>query len=483
MSTKKQFYIPMIIHCVFFAMFTVAWIVMVRMCTYGGVWFRIPIVALCFILTIYYISWAIAWKAGRKRLFPNRIILIIYAVLLFLIGGVSAGLSIHSLVDVKGVFRTTLGRMGINQRIILEETNLYTEKFSGLLHGIREKVDLSEKLYVKGQLELDYNADGTLTLLKGTVYGKDENENTVVYDISYDVSISNEMSINRKMDSNVSFSDNEKLDPFIRTFNAMLLHMDESVYEASRLHISYGGRKYVPANAENLYLINDQGVSEEADIDQIPEYGDLVTCYIYKEGMLRERREYLLADDSSSSSSGNDINQDSIEPRVTTEQDGYSVAEECTVDEKIGYRLVTVDAALGTYYYSLYKTTDGGKTYKEINKNPFQGKGGVSHGITFIDNQLGFLCLTNASGENGTLYRTEDGGVTFKEIMIQSDEADASCDLPEMPEQEKEYLQIRVSQGADGDYKGGVTALFISKDRGITWTYIGEIKQENNEIG
>lgn len=45
-----------------------------------------------------------------------------------------------------------------------------------------------------------------------------------------------------------------------------------------------------------------------------------------------------------------------------------------------------------------------------------------------------------------------------------------------MPIKEGENLNILVGQGSDGDYNGGIKALYKSKDQGKTWEYVKEAK-------
>ena len=50
-------------------------------------------------------------------------------------------------------------------------------------------------------------------------------------------------------------------------------------------------------------------------------------------------------------------------------------------DANAGYRLVVTDAALGSRFYGLEKSTDAGKQWTSINADPFAGNSGVVEGI------------------------------------------------------------------------------------------------------
>jgi len=86
------------------------------------------------------------------------------------------------------------------------------------------------------------------------------------------------------------------------------------------------------------------------------------------------------------------------------------------LDDNIGYSLKIVNAALGTYYYSLNKTTDGGNTWEILNNDPFLGNGGVAGGITFSDELHGDIVMAHAGKESIEYYETEDGGNSFVQI-------------------------------------------------------------------
>src|SRR5699024_11124376 len=88
------------------------------------------------------------------------------------------------------------------------------------------------------------------------------------------------------------------------------------------------------------------------------------------------------------------------------------------LNENLGYQPGVVDAALGSRFYSLFLTNDGGKTWDTLNPDPFLSNLGVSSGITFINESLGFIGLSHSGGSYGELYRTEDGGVSFELVSI-----------------------------------------------------------------
>lgn len=190
-----------------------------------------------------------------------------------------------------------------------------------------------------------------------------------------------------------------------------------------------------------------------------------------------------------------ETNTEKTGTEVTEELTSYllSIEPACTTTNINGleYRLVETDRACGSSYYSLVATNDNGKTAALVNPDPFLGSGGGAMWISFIDEKIGFSCLSYSGGTYGSLYRTQDGGESFHQIEYPS----AKAKLPDgtlynpfvMPEQiwkENEKLVMIVGQGPDGDYKGGNEKCFgryESKDDGITWSYVGETENKNNQ--
>lgn len=153
--------------------------------------------------------------------------------------------------------------------------------------------------------------------------------------------------------------------------------------------------------------------------------------------------------------------------------------------DKVGYKLVVTDAASGSRFYILKGTSDGGATWTVINEDPFGGNIGVAEGITFLNEKLGFLCLSHSGESYGELYRTEDGGLSYKKVDFESikvtlkdGESYEPFAMPEMPYKENESLKVLIGQGVNGDYNGGSKALYESKNEGKTWTYVKEMTRE-----
>lgn len=152
------------------------------------------------------------------------------------------------------------------------------------------------------------------------------------------------------------------------------------------------------------------------------------------------------------------------------------------LDDNAGWRLVVADAAAGSRFYQLEQTENGGDSWNLIHEDPFGGELGVTEGLLFFDENVGFAGLTGASQSSSRLYRTKDGGVTFDEVQLPME---AVAELPEtaeeygltaadydylnMPEKEGDTLTIQAVSEA-GETEG---LVFQSRDSGETWIWEG----------
>ena len=145
--------------------------------------------------------------------------------------------------------------------------------------------------------------------------------------------------------------------------------------------------------------------------------------------------------------------------------------------------MVVLDAALGSRFYGLIKSYDGGKTWYQVGKDPFHSQTGMDIDFTFFDEDFGFAALAHNGGDSADLYVTEDGGFSYslvkmeeKLVTLDGDYTYAPYDYPKMPYLENGTLYVLCGQGADGDYDGGdawTLARYRSEDHGKSFLFDG----------
>lgn len=164
--------------------------------------------------------------------------------------------------------------------------------------------------------------------------------------------------------------------------------------------------------------------------------------------------------------------------------DGEYYEKECLVgDGTVRYRMICVDAALGSRAYSLLISTDSGETWQVQELDPFDGQWGMGIDFTFLTEDFGFAALMHNGGYEADLYVTEDGGHSYHLCVFQGFSVELEdgyyyqpYDYPEMPYEEEGRIYVLCGQGADGDYAGGDAAgmaLYVSEDHGYTFLYQG----------
>ena len=161
--------------------------------------------------------------------------------------------------------------------------------------------------------------------------------------------------------------------------------------------------------------------------------------------------------------------------------DGSYEVEETLRGTKIRYRMIVMDAALGSRLYGLLKSTDDGETWREVSLDPFDSQSGGSIAFTFLTEDFGFATLSHNGGDSAILYVTEDGGKHYTESTIEEQYVTlpdgtmyVPYDFPRMPYMEEGKLYVLCGQGADGDYAGGDSAAlarFKSEDNGHSFLF------------
>ena len=146
-------------------------------------------------------------------------------------------------------------------------------------------------------------------------------------------------------------------------------------------------------------------------------------------------------------------------------------------NEKVGYVIATGDRTMSQESQIIYKTTNGGESWKEVGYGPstwLLQSGG------FVDENIGFMSYPKVEGAETNFYRTEDGGKTFEPIKLPV----TPFIQPETPYLENGQLFLLVGQGQQGDFKGGtIMAKYKSEDMGKTWSFVEFYEPPSKEIG
>ncbi|MFL0247659.1 WD40/YVTN/BNR-like repeat-containing protein [Candidatus Clostridium stratigraminis] len=385
----------------------------------------------------------------------------------------------HSSINYNGKLSWYLHDLKDKRTVKLVHSHIYESGVEGIFTDINKKVKMPEKLYISSNFTLNFDSEGAITSFDTFLYGKNDKGELKSYLISYNSSKSKNITIYLNGNVNANYNNDKLLEPFIKTMKVIKLKEAVSKWPNEKYGILYSGKRSFGYNTTGIVYIDSKGNVTPAVNAYSEIIGYTVSVYVPgKENVITPIR-YNLTDVVNNSkgvepsqSNGNNPNQ------------YKNNVDEFYLTKQVGFRLEVTGAALGSRAYSLTGTVDSGQTWKTINTDPFSGMLGSAAGITFLNEKLGFLCLSYSGGVKGQLFRTEDGGKSYKKVNFPEVKAVLSSgaeynpfDLPEMPYEENEIIDVLVGQGADGDYKGGCKVLYQSTDKGITWKYVKEVNK------
>ena len=383
----------------------------------------------------------------------------------------------HSGTKYNGKLAWVLEDLKNKRTVKLEHDNIYKDGIDGIFTDINSKVNMPKKLYISNNFSLKFDSNGKIISFDTYLYGKNDKGKLQSYLISYDSIKSGNVTVLLNGYVNANCSKNKLLEPLIETMKVISLKKTVSRWNEKQYGILYYGKRSFGYNTNGIVYIDSKG-NMNLNVNAYSEIiGYIVSVFVPGKESIDTPVRYNLVDNiyntkTSQSSKGKDDIVD----------ESYNATNQFYLSKKVGYRLKVTAAALGNRSYSLNKTTDGGVTWKTVNEDPFSGVIGSAAGVTFLNDKLGFLCLSYNGGGNGQLYRTEDGGISYKKIdfpevkvSLNNGQTYNPFDLPGMPYKKDGSLNVLVGQGSDGDYNAGCKALYQSKDDGITWRYVKEV--------
>ncbi|MCR1898848.1 hypothetical protein NSA47_07600 [Irregularibacter muris] len=501
MKKKNILFWAKALNPVILLIYGIACFYLVSLAQYGGVKRRVPVILGCVLFLFLWFFWCIYNRIKQSRLekaqgdhtlpigddpiAEDRIkrnkIWLIMACVIFLTTSLFTGINLYkSGTAFQGKLSWFIHDLKNKREIKFVHNNLYEDHLEGIFQDIEKKVSLPEELYVSSDFTLKFKKDGKITSFDTYLYGKDKKGKTQSFLLSYNEKKSDKITLYLRGYVKDEFDEKQKLQPLKDMVKRISIKEKISPWNEETYGLLYRGLRSWGYNHEGIYYVNGEGNITPAEPPQEEIIGYTLSIYAPgKEDVLTPLRFI------DTSAEGLSFSKEKSKEEKPSWDVGYHYnegEETFFLDENLGYQLSIVDAALGSRFYALLKTQDGGTTWDTINPDPYLGDTGVSAGITFIDEDLGFIALSHSGGDNGELYRTEDGGTSYKKVSIPSIEVPLTeekkynpFDYPEMPYEENGILYLLIGQGQDGDYNGGIKALYQSKDDGKTWEYVEEI--------
>ncbi|WP_426348631.1 WD40/YVTN/BNR-like repeat-containing protein [Alloiococcus sp. CFN-8] len=472
---------------IFILVYAIAWYHLSSIAQYGNKTKNLPILLLSL---IFFIAWPIVYAIKTRRAsasYESKTTFLkgrtwtAAALVILLAITVNYGVKVyHSGINYNGKLAWFLSDLKNKRTVSFKKANLYEDGLEGLISTLDEKFNIPENLYISSSFDLRFSSDGTITYIDTFVYGKNNEGITKSYLISYDSSKSNKLTLYLDGYVTEDYSEYKLLQPLIDTIKVIPFKEDLKNWNQEEYGILYSGDRSFGYNTEGIRYIDFQGNTQDAQSAYSELKGYFVSLYVPDNESSYPPIRYLLTEDLTNIAAEDPSSAMKNPPPKQEPQDNSLTSYISNIK---GYRLTIVDAALGSRFFNLEKTEDEGKSWTEINKDPFLGNTGGDAGIKFIDESHGFIILSKSGGSYGELYRTEDSGLSFTKVELPEPQLNDTSidyipfDFPEPPFIEEDKLILLVGQGQDGDYNGGSKGKYESLDMGRTWTYIAEVKE------
>lgn len=475
-----------------------------HLCQYGGVRRHLPLLIIGALG--FFVSFVLRLIMGRKKqeeaveikqekkVFYIELIVLILSTLYF------GGRIVYSAIPYNGALSWKVDEWRNQKSVELKHNNFFASGVEGVLEDLDNELNLPEELYITNQFQVTFNKDGVIQSIYTFLYGNNEDGETCTYLVDYDAAKGAEMIVWVNGQATTDFEENMRLQPMLKILEEAdvetwveisALYSEEEDYE-----ILYMGRRTFETEAGLIYLPGDvdgDGIDTSDNLLAMENGGQIigfeVSLHIPDIAEITPARYIMEPEYISQQTLIEEHEAEQAEIAKDTSKEG----ESWTVDQANGtmyfflndtngWRLVVTDAAAGSRFYSMEKTSDGGSTWQSANADPFGGNIGVTEGLVFFDENLGFAGLTGASQSASTLYRTTDGGATFHPVELPTDSVSelpagaqefgytvADYDYIGIPQKEGDHLVVTVTLEATENE--GI--IFQSEDNGTTWVYTG----------
>ena len=478
--------------------------VLCRLCQYGARARRFPfLIAGGLFFCLGLIGWLVSYlrirrseavKAKKPAYFWCCLVIVFSATVYF------GGRIVYSAIPYHGALSWKINEWRRTKQVVLEHDNVFEDGVDGFLKDLDRELSIPSELYTANKLQITFDGDGVVQTIYAFLYGEDDKGKSRNYLISYDRAASENMTVwlGGGGEASGNYEAGKRLEPmFVILQNAeaedqIALWQENSddgiyivEYEGTRTFQTESGLQYLPGDVDGDGL--QSGISNLAVMRNGGSVTGFAVTLSVKNAEERTSIYYIMEPEYTSLQEiVKDLEMQQIEKAKDAE--GWVISQtdgtmHFFLDEQTGWRLVVIDAAAGSRLYALEKTKNGGSSWSVINKDPFDGSGGVAEGLIFYDEDFGYAGLASPSQNYSQLYVTRDGGLNFEKVELPVDTVtelpedvrslgftSADYDYYEIPEQAGDDLFIKVTM-QQGEKNG---LLFKSEDRGINWTFCPE---------
>ena len=492
-----------IVNPIFVLIFAVFCHYLRELAQFGGVSRRLPIIILTFSILVIWLLFHLykrltqSFSGGiypeadsiHRKIKISKYWFFTAISVITLLTGVTGYRIYQSAIPYNGKLSWYIGDFFTQKEVPFEQNNIFEHGLEGLIKDLNAEVTLPKELYVSNAFKLSYSVDGEIIQLEGFLYGLNEDGETDSFLLSYDASKNNEIEL--RLDGYVedTYNPHKKFQPFIDGIRVNDLSFNTDFVKIESANLYYDGFREISRDDGLSFYYDEMGEPQTAFHNKQPlNYrGYMFTRKLnYPDGFEVSEQQnfslnYVFYDEEVIAEQIAEIEKVEAQEADPNYFEADLISEEFYLTDQKGYQLVILDAALGSRFYGLRETNDGGENWLLTSEDPFQGQTGSSAGLSFITEQLGFAVLAKSGGSYATLFRTIDGGQNFDPIELtsptvtQNDFSYEPFDFPSVPYEKDGRLYLEVGQGADGDYNRGIQALYESTDNGETFEFVEEL--------
>lgn len=488
MTKQKRLLWALLLNPISLIIYAIACRYIATLARFGGVSKRAPIILGTTLILIVWLIYCLVIYRKKTSVFQIQLtqtwqrisnIWLIGAVFIML--GITGATGIHiykSATQMTSKLAYYLDGIFNTREVEFVHNNVYEDGIVGLFDDINQEVTLPYDMYLVNEFELFFNPDGEITDIYVFLYGYNADNEVETFLINYDSSESNEIRIHLDNYAETNFDEGKRLQPLFETVENTSLEDVVRNWKEDQYGILFAGVRDWGYNKSGIVFVDAEGSLSK--LDSVHQRIEEPTVSIYAPLNPDIVPVRIIDYTPETGTSYGEFREEDLFQGFEHSTDG---SEFFFLTDDVGYELSVMDAATGSRFYVLNKTEDGAANWDMLNPDPFLGSMGVASGITFIDEQLGFIGMARGGGAHSTLYRTTDGGLTFErlplpevEVPLNESEMYNPFDFPHMPYEEDGILYLEVGQGADGDHNEGSRALFQSSNNGETWEFVEKLR-------
>lgn len=382
--------------------------------------------------------------------------------------------------------------------IKLSNDNIYTNGIDDILNDISKEITLPKELYISDNFEIFFNPDGTITSINALLYGKNKNDFTDSFLLSYDYNKSKKLKITLNKNVNAKYDKKYSISPLINSLNVIPLKYAISNCSENNFGISYSGKKELDPNTTEFVYIDSKGTTKEQTNPSASKItGYAISLFVPNKETFYSPIQYI-AVDNLSTVDGN-ITEDldrvdllNINRKISKTLDDGTI--ELNFDDKTTFKLKCTGESPNppssaiSKIYTLYKVDKNTNESVTLNDDVFSSTYVEDINLTFINENLGFLSSSyKRFARTPILYKTEDGGKTFKEIPM-------NRQLRELGLSDNSYIDFPyVRDGIlymkfknkyafynNKVHENMSYTLCKSEDNGNTWSFVKFVNYSNN---